>query len=179
MFATCALLFAAGCGSTSEISTPASVAKSNPLVAEYGTTAPAGANVVVEFGETTEYGRRTSAQPAPAGGGTVVVLVAGMKPSTTYHLRARITNSDGSTTLDSDRKFTTGAINAANFPVIKTFGNSGAGRGIELLNMPALPGQLPGDRVQSFATDLDGNIIWYYEHNAFEGSVFPAKLLPN
>jgi arylsulfate sulfotransferase len=135
--------------------------------------------VVVEFGPTTAYGRRTSAIPAPAGGGDLVMLVAGMKPSTTYHMRARITNSDGSTTLEPDRTFETGAINAANFPVIKTSGNTSAGRGIELLNMPALPGQLPGDRVQSIATDLEGNIIWYYEHNAFEGSVFPAKLLSN
>src|SRR3954447_22757563 len=118
--ASCALLFAAGCGSTSEISTTSSAERSHPLVAQYGTKAPAGSSVVVEFGPTTAYGRRTSALPAPPGGGDLVVLVAGMKPSTTYHMRARITNSDGSTTLEPDRTFETGAINAANFPVIKT-----------------------------------------------------------
>src|SRR6266581_6435386 len=68
---------------------------SHPQVARFTMTAPANATVVVEFGTDTTYGWSTAPVPAPTGGGQVSILVAGMKASTTYHMRARIQFRDG------------------------------------------------------------------------------------
>src|SRR5215813_14113173 len=74
----------------------------NPLSTTYTVSASAGSTVSVEFGPNTSYGQSTSTQAAPAAGGSVNVIVAGMRPDTTYHMRARITQPSGATTLDSD-----------------------------------------------------------------------------
>ncbi len=151
----------------------------NPLVTTYSIQAPAGSIVVVEFGTETNYGLQTSPVSAPTGGGIVNVLVAGMRPSTLYHMRARITNSDGSITLDPDRTFQTGTLDMSRFPKIKVSGDTGPNRGIELINIIRPPGVLPGPEVQAIATDLSGNVIWYYDHDPNEGFVFPIKLMRN
>src|ERR1700685_3057163 len=68
--------------------TPGVVTESNnPLVASCNFTAPQGATVEVQFGTTTSYGLNTWAQPAPAGGGKVQILVAGGRGHTKVDLQ--------------------------------------------------------------------------------------------
>lgn len=153
----------------------------NPLVAQYSVRHyRPGFSAWVEFGTDTTYGRKTSVVSDSSGvpGGAVVnVLVAGMRPQTTYHMRAHIDSQSGSW-VDDDHTFTTGTIG------VNLFGSSGSGTiaagppsgtlaantagtrpapGIELLTLASIA-----------ATDLTGNVIWYCPHYAF-----PAKLLPN
>ena len=81
-----------------------SVTKTNhPLVAKFSIVVPTGTTVSVEFGLDTKYGRSTSAVPAPAGGGLVSILVAGMMPATLYHMRAVVKFRDGWAHYDQDR----------------------------------------------------------------------------
>ena len=89
---------------------------SHPLVAKYTITLVKGVKVTVQFGLTTAYGRTTSPVPSPPGGGEVSILIAGMKASTTYHLRARIQWPDGKWLDTPDQTFTTGRCRTSHFP---------------------------------------------------------------
>jgi len=152
----------------------------NPLVAEYDVNAPAGSTVKVEFGIDTNYGRETWSQPAPSGGGIVKIQVAGMKPITTYHMRAVITKPDGTISYDADRKFATGSFDGGRMPTFTATGDESSGRGVELINFPTLIwGNTKHQDYQAVVTDLAGNVIWYYDHDQSEGNVFPIKQLPN
>ena len=62
----------------------------NVQVASYTITAPATANVSIQFGPDTTYGLNTWQQPTASGGGPVTILVAGMKMNTAYHMRANV-----------------------------------------------------------------------------------------
>jgi hypothetical protein len=53
----------------------------NPQVALYTISAPDDASVTIQFGQTTNYGLSTWAQPAPEAGGTVAIFVAGCLPA--------------------------------------------------------------------------------------------------
>ena len=140
--------------------------------------APAGASVQVQFGLDTTYGFPTSFVPAPAGGGNVTVLVAGMRADTIYHMQATVNLNNGSPPLlDADHTFTTGSIPAAQLPVItaQQFGNGTPSDGIELFSLVPYS---PGNLLSTVATDLEGNVIWYY---ALESNLCPepVKPLPN
>ena len=152
-------------------------ATNNPLVASYSFVAPDGASVRVRFGADTNYGLRTWAQTAPAGGGTVTVLVAGMRASSTYHLQALVHLVDGTEVDDSDHPFTTGAISSAVLPTLATQQAAGANLapGVEVL---CLDPQNGGNQLTAVVTDLQGNVIWFYNFEAGEWP-FPMKLLPN
>src|SRR5215472_10300888 len=96
---------------------PASVTPtSHPLVAKFTIMIPSKSAVVVEFGSDTNYGWNTSPVPAPPNGGSVSILVAGMKAQTVYHMRARIQLSHGKWITTPDQTFTTGALPAITFP---------------------------------------------------------------
>ena len=80
----------------------------NPQVALYSYVAPGNASVSIEFGPDTTYGTHTWAQTAPAAGGAVQILVAGMRANTTYHMRADVVLPDGTEIFDQDQTFITG-----------------------------------------------------------------------
>lgn len=149
----------------------------NPLVAAYTLTIPDKSTVTVNFGPDAGYGLQTSALAAPAGGGPVRILVAGMTASSTYHMRAAVQLSGASVIYDVDHLFTTGSLpSTMGFPAIKTqtFPGQGASAGVELLSLTT-PKQ-----VALVATDLSGNYIWYYNTSANLGYVNqPAKILPS
>lgn len=113
---TCILVTLAslGCGSGNDSPPLTAVSQtSNPLVAQYSIRHfPAGLTAWVEFGLDTTYGRQTSVMTSSAA--TAVeglnILVAGMKPQTTYHMRAHVTLLDGSPWVDEDQTFKTGAL---------------------------------------------------------------------
>jgi arylsulfate sulfotransferase len=108
----------------------------------------------------------------------VTVLVAGMRADTTYHMQGIVDLSNGSQLLDTDHTFTTGSIPADRLPNF-TSQASGAGTpspGVELFSLVAINGN--PNLLSTVATDLEGNVIWYYdlETTAYP---FPVKPLPN
>lgn len=147
----------------------------NPLVANYAFTTFRDAMVSVDFGPDTHYGLKTWAVPAPTGGGTVNVLVAGMRQFSTYHMRARAEFPDGTALRDLDRIFTTGGLPAARVPQVTVTNPDGLSptRGVQMFHLT--PGA--SQQVQVAAMDNSGNIVWYYD--ALASSPQPIQLLPN
>ena len=151
-------------------------ATQNPLVAAYTIPVPSGASAQVQFGTETSYGLTTSVVAPPAGE-TATILVAGMRESTPYHMRAVVNFADGSKYTDADHTFVTGAIPTDLRPDISAqlTGVGTPSPGIELLSLyPTSSANL----LYAVATDLAGNVIWYYKlpNGAYP---FPIKLLPN
>jgi arylsulfate sulfotransferase len=132
----------------------------NPLVARYTITVPDGSQVSIQFGLTTVYGISTWQVDAPAGGGQVSILVAGMLPSTTYHMAALVHLRTGTTMGDSDHTFTTGALPTEHLPGLSVTTNPASGTpcpGVELVNL---------NPMAACVADLQGNILWYYLNRA-------------
>jgi len=150
---------------------------SHPLVASYTITIPADTQVTVEFGTTTLYGRSTSPVPAPAGGGPVSMLIAGMIANTTYHMRARIEFPGGKWLTTADQTFRTGVLPNIPLPTLAatTSPNQTPSPGVELVNVIDPTGI-------SAVSDLQGNILWYYDNAAdssWKGYAFPIRPLKN
>lgn len=164
-------MITAGCGSSSRISSQVAPTQ-NPLVAEYNVAGPGSLQAWVEFGPTTSYGQKTS---TVAGTTALHVLVAGMKASTTYHMRAHVVSSNGSNWVDQDRTFTTGplpaSLKAPGITVAQPTPGLSPAPGLELLCLIAPQGT---NMLQSVVTDLQGNIIWYYS-----SACQPIKQMPN
>jgi len=136
---------------------------------------------MVEFGPDTSYGRSTAWYPVfttgfGAGGlQQTKILVAGMKASTTYHMRSQVQCSTG-TFLSQDITFTTGALPALPFPTLTVkrpnpSASSPENPGVEMIDV--ISGRMP-----AFVTDRDGNPIWYYDVGP-GNYAFPFKLLSN
>lgn len=155
----------------------------NPLVAQYSMLVPDGGSVKIEFGPDTSYPLDTWTQNAPSGGGPVNILVAGMRASSTYHMRAMVALPDGQQFQDVDHTFQTGALPANRIPAITVSqpGTLAPNSGVELLDLVNAAG-VTGNPLQAVVTDLNGNVIWYYDIDP-DGSTgalpFPIKLLPN
>ncbi len=171
-----------GCGGSTSF-TPAltSIAPTaNPLVAQYSiTTYISNITAWVEFGTDTTYGRQTSTTQASVAPGTpITILVAGMKANSIYHMRAHMEAIDGETWIGPDQIFRTGQIpsSAGTQPkIVVTRPTAGLtpSSGVEVFNLVA-----PSNYLQAVVTDLDGNIIWYY--NPGNGaSPTPMKLMQN
>lgn len=169
-----------GCGSGSTTPPPVGAVAStgNPLVAQYSLSHfDSGLSAWVEFGTDTTYGRQTSVMTSSSTGLAIQnlsILVAGMKPKTTYHMRAHATWPGGSW-VDQDQTFTTGAIPttylAPQFTVTKTPAAGSPAPGVELLS---LVNNSTPTALNAVATDLQGNVIWYCP-----GPAIPVKPLPN
>ncbi len=113
------------------------------------------------------------AQLVPVGGGTATMLVAGMHAATTYHMRAHVALSDGTTLLDSDHTFTTGPLPGGSFPAVTVTpaATLPAGSGVELLSDF-------GPDISTVALDTDGSVIWYYFDPALPAGRFPTGAFP-
>jgi len=145
----------------------------NPQVASYFINIPDGTQARVEFGEH-DYSLSTWTVPALSDGNQVRVLVAGMKPNSEYHMRAVLYLSDGSRVTDVDHTFNSGPLSQGSLPALSVT-RSGLGKGapgVQLFNDldPS------GKRVNLFAADRDGNIVWTYSHELV-GLYQSAKLL--
>src|SRR5262249_27088826 len=105
------------------------------------------------------------------------VLVAGMRADTTYHMRATLRLTDGTTFSDTDHVFATGSLPASSLPNITVMqtGVSPPAPGIELLSADTSPS---GNQLTTLATDLAGKVIWYYDLGPGEWAE-PIKPLPN
>jgi arylsulfate sulfotransferase len=149
----------------------------HPQVALFSIAIPALAEARVEFGLDTSYGRFTSYVAAPAGGGPVSILVAGMLASSQYHMRARIQYGDGRWSTTPDQVFTTGALPSGILPTLTAAPSPGGSPspGVELVNVIDPIGI-------SVVSDLEGNILWYYDNavdKSWGGYAFPIKPLRN
>ncbi|MFZ1928704.1 MAG: aryl-sulfate sulfotransferase [Candidatus Sulfotelmatobacter sp.] len=178
--------FTIACGSATFNDPPgftASVAKTqNPLVAQVSVAAALGGcpgQTMVEFGPDTSYGRNTAWYPVSGSAANSVVLVAGMRPSTTYHMRALVQaqcTSGTNTYTGGDLTFTTGALPALPFPAMTVTrpspsATSPENPGIELIDVTTAG-------VPAFFTDRDANPIWYYDVGP-QNFPYTFKLLPN
>jgi arylsulfate sulfotransferase len=157
----------------------------NPQVAQYSFTSPTPAAFTVQFGTDTAYGLQTWTQHIGSAGGTSNMLVAGMRASTTYHMRISASFAGGVTYLDADHTFMTGALPANRPPSITITVPAGpqTNPGVQLLSMVNQFTKAPANPYQAAAVDLQGNVIWYYDISTIPqvGSdlPFPIKLLPN
>jgi hypothetical protein len=112
-------------------------AAGNVLVASYSILPPSDAQMFVQFGPDTTYGRSTSNQETPQGGGAVSTYVAGMHATSLYHMQGVVQFADGTQFFDADQTFTTGAL-----PHLKTVATTGTTTpgmtpqpGIEMLDL--------------------------------------------
>ena len=148
----------------------------NPQVALYKMMLPFPGSIVVNFGPDTTYGRSTWSQSTTVAGGQISILVAGMRPNTTYHMQAVVQFSDGGSATDVDHTFLTGGASLTpNLSVTTTPGMTPQS-GVEELTF------LNGASTGLAVSDLEGNILWSYvlpsngiSYDDIEG----AKLLPN
>lgn len=177
-------VFGLACGSSP--STPPapvmSVAKTqNPLVANATVTMACSGQAMVEFGPDINYGRSTAWSPPAGTFRQASILVAGMKPSTTYHMRAQV-QCGGNNSTSVDQTFTTGPLptSTASFPTFTVIRpnpslSSQESPGIELFDAIDLYLPATTDLIQAMFLDRDGNPIWYYDVGA--GS-YPYTMKP-
>lgn len=180
----CSLLLA--CGSENEHSSIDSPVTSlsptkNPLVAKYFVSSQNGGKAIVVFGTDTSYGRQTAWYEMPPGGLGVAILVAGMKASTTYHMRAEVL-SGGTSWFDRDRVFATGPLPSTEFPTLvvtrptSTALAANENSGVELINLT----EPRVNMMQAVVADRDGKPIWYYDVGAAQANLpVPIKLARN
>lgn len=150
----------------------------NPLVAQYTITSACPGAALVEFGTDTSYGRSTASYSTPGHYQSSSILVAGMKASTTYHMRSHV-NCFGQDLPSADLTFQTGALPSTPFPTLKVTRpnpslTSTENPGIELVDIIDASQNL----IQAFFTDRDANPIWYYDVGA-GNSPFTIKLSPD
>ena len=107
------------------------------------------------------------------------ILVAGMRGFTTYHMRAVVQFPDGTQYNDPDQVFTTGGLAPNQIPTMTATTTPGMtpSSGIELLDL--LYAAPVGTAEYLVATDLSGNVIWYYDPGNIGVIPNPIKLLPN
>ena len=143
----------------------------NPLVALYSAPPSPGASMYVQFaqqGPTLSW-QNTSPLPIVPGESTNFI-VAGMLPNTTYLMRHVL--DDG--TVSAPLAFTTGSLPAnLHFPTFTVVQPPAAGTDLsqsEIFHAGVNKGLRP-HAVNTLATDLNGNVIWYYDPvaNGFPG----------
>lgn len=170
-----------GCSDSRSLAGRSSVEQTkNPQVALYTVQPSSPGKVSVEFGPTTAYGLTTWERPTPQDGSPVKIYVAGMKASTTYHMRAVVKYNDGKVGMDTDHTFKTGSLppEILQGATVKTGAGATPQSGVELID--ATLSDLP-KYLEAYATDLKGNLIWGYNYPEWEKNsiVQPIKLLPN
>ncbi len=140
----------------------------NPLVALYSAPPSPGTSMYVQFAAqgTTLSWQNTSPLPIVPGESTNFI-VAGMLPSTTYLMRDVL--DDG--TVSAPLEFTTGSLPAnLPFPTFSVVQPPAAGT--DLSEGMIFHAGAFGYTIDTVATDLSGNVIWYYDSVA---NKFPSN----
>ncbi len=158
-------------------------ATANPLVAQFTIASTCAGQAMVQFGPDTTYARSTSwytVSPMFSASRTLqqtIIPVAGMKASTTYHMRSQLQCPSESFT-SQDYTFTTGAIPSSTF----TFPSLAISRPNPSPSSPENPGiemiTATDGGAPAYFTDRDANTIWYYDVGQ-GNSVYVFKMLPN
>ncbi len=131
----------------------------NPQVALYSIAPESPAEVTIQFGPNESYGLKTWTRHAD-GHAPAKILVAGMLPEATYHMRATVKFPDGTAVMDVDHIFHTGPLPPRMRSWhIRTYRDDphDIEPGLELLDSST------GVESQIALSDLDGRILWSYE----------------
>lgn len=144
----------------------------NPLVALYSAPPARGGTMHVQFTrrDAAPAWENTASLPIVPGRSTNFI-VAGMLPNTTYLMRHVL---DDGTTSDPV-EFTTGSLPTnLNFPSFSVVQQPGAGMDksrTKIFHAGVNKGKKDFNTVNTLATDLSGNVIWYYDPavNNFRG----------
>lgn len=150
-------------------------ATGNPLVAAYSVAIPQGTSVAVEFGQDLNSPLQTSFVPAPQDGLPVRVLVAGMKQSSDYQMRAVLKLQDGTMVRDAGQLFTTQGLSGGQIPVVSVIHSQPTNEspGVQMLDCLNTNGA-----ISLSVFDRDGNLLWFYQNfNDASEAYFPGKLL--
>ena len=150
----------------------------NPLVALYSAPPSPGASMYVQFaqqGPTLSW-QNTSPLPIVPGESTNFI-VAGMLPNTTYLMRHVL--DDG--TVSAPLAFTTGSLPAnLNFPTFTVVQPPAAGTDLSqsVIFHAGVHNGTAINTVNTLATDLNGNVIWYYDPVANNFPSYAQNLEP-
>ncbi len=147
----------------------------NPLVALFSAPPSSGATMYVQFAEqgTTLSWQNTSALPIVPGESTNFI-VAGMLPDTTYLMRYVL--DDG--TVSAPLAFTTGSLPAnLIFPTFTVVQQPAAGT--DLGQGVIFHSGTLSNTVDTMATNLSGNVVWYYDSVANNFPGYSQNLEPN
>jgi hypothetical protein len=159
----------------SRVAGPSAVisATTNPLVALYSAPPRSGKSMYVQFSPLGPNPSWQDTNPLPiVAGESTNFLVAGLRPNTTYLMRDVVDNGSASPSL----AFTTGNIpSSVTFPAITD-------------PIPAAPASDPSENMvfhmglfgtqTTFATDLAGNVVWYYDSVANNFPNYAVSLVP-
>ena len=149
---------------------------SNPLVALYSAPPSSGSSMYVQFAPLGANPSWSSTAPLPiVPGESTNFLVAGMRPDTTYLMRHVL--DDGTTS--APLTFTTGSLPTnLTFPTFKV--QQAPGPGTDLTQGMILHFGIgaPVGTVDTVATDLMGNVVWYYDPVANAFPSFAPTLVP-
>jgi hypothetical protein len=148
----------------------------NPLVASATISTICPGQAMVEFGPDTAYGRNTAWYPVSGQFQKINILIAGMRASSTYHMRPRLQCLNGHTASGNDSTFTTGALPPLPFPTLTVSRPNPAPGSLENPGIEEIDITAPG--TPAYFADRDGNPIWFYDVGP-ANFPFVFKLLPN
>ncbi len=135
----------------------------NPLVALYSAPPSPGASMYVQFAQQGSTLSWQNTVPLPiVPGESTNFIVAGMLPNTTYLMRDVL--ADG--TVSAPLSFTTGSLPAnLQFPTITVVQPPAAGTDLSqsMIFHAGINKTTAITAVNTLATDLNGNVIWYYD----------------
>jgi hypothetical protein len=150
---------------------------SNPLVALYSAPPSPGSTMYVQLSPAGPDPSWSSTAPQPvAPGESTNFLVAGMLPDTTYFMRDVL--SDGTTS--APLTFTTGSLPTnLTFPTfsVQQAPSPGSDPTQDMIYHTGATGG-PSNNVISLATDLAGNVDWYYDPVANNFVGYGPSLVP-
>ena len=151
-------------------------AMSNPLVALYSAPPSAGSSMYVQFAQIgpNPSWQDTSPQPVVPGESTNFI-VAGMLPDTTYLMRDVL--SDG--TASAPLAFTTGSLPSyVTFPTFTVPGPPAPGTDLSQNMILHMGVWSTAAQVDTVATDLNGNIDWYFDQVANNFPSYAVNMVP-
>jgi arylsulfate sulfotransferase len=150
----------------------------NPLVALFSAPPSPGASMDVQFaqqGPTLSW-QDTSPLPIVPGESTNFI-VAGMQPDTSYLIRYVLDDGTVSTPL----AFTTGSLPAyLQFPTVTVVQPPAPGTDLSqgMIFHAGIHTRAPFNAVNTLATDLNGNVLWYYDPVANNFTGYAQNLEP-
>ena len=152
---------------------------SNPLVALYSTPS-SGNSMYVQFAQQSPSPSWTNTAPLPiVPGKSTNFIVAGMLPNTTYMMRHVLDNGKVSTPLT----FTTGSLPTdLTFPTFTVQQAPATGTDLSqnlIFHAAVANGSTTTSDVTTLATDLNGNITWYYDPMANNFPGYALNLEPD
>jgi Arylsulfotransferase (ASST) len=157
---------------TSAVITP----MSNPLVALYSAPPSTGSSMFVEFSQVGPTLSWQDTAPLPiVPGKSTNLIVAGMLPNTTYVMRDVL--NDG--TVSAPLTFTTGSLPTnLKFPTFSVAQAPAAGTDLTQNMILHMGIGEPTGTVSTVATDLAGNVDWYYDPVANNFPGYAVTLVP-